>query len=610
MREAAFIKQNAAKWKLFENQDFRDPDLLADRFIQLTDDLSYARTFYPNSDNTAYLNALAAKVHQAIYKNNRTPGNRFVQFWHYELPLLFRQYQKQLLFAFIIFSAGAAIGVLSAAFDDTFVRLILGDGYVNQTIANIQKGDPMAIYKQDGQTEMFLEITLNNIRVSFFAFIYGVFLSVGTFWILLRNGIMLGAFQYFFYKQGLLLPSVLTVWIHGTLEISAIVIAGCAGFILGNSILFPKTYSRLDSFKIAARQGLKITVGLVPVFIVAGFLESFVTRHTEMPMALSLFIILTSLFFILFILSITRRHFTPKIRMTSNLLNFREERDLSQKINATFGFIKQHFKPLFRLLLFIVLPLALVGGLFLGIYQRRALTLNRGERDIEYGTYAEYEFYKQISSFNYLIGVFCAYVSFLLLSLVLYSYILEYMDNQGQVLPGTVWYRVKQNFMRVFFSSFGIFLLWALGSVLLIVPGIYLAVALSFYLMVMLREDLGFVETVERCLYLIKGNWWSTLGMLLIISLIQALMALVLGFPVWVLQIMQVLDLPGADNDFLMISANTLSSVLSIFMYVIIIVALAFQYFHLVEIKDGIGLLEQAELIGSRHTPVADEEDF
>ncbi|PSR54274.1 hypothetical protein AHMF7605_12460 [Adhaeribacter arboris] len=299
MREAAFIKQNSAKWKSFENQDFLDPDLLADRFIQLTDDLSFARTFYPDSDNTLYLNALAARVHQAIYKNNRTRRNRFGQFWRYELPFLFWQHQKQLIFAFIIFTAGAAIGVLSAAFDDTFVRLILGDGYVNQTIANIKKGDPMAIYKQDGQTEMFLFITLNNIKVAFFAFVYGIFFSVGTFWILLSNGIMLGAFQYFFYKQGLLLPSVLTVWIHGTLEISAIVIAGCAGFVLGNSILFPKTYSRLDSFKRASRQGLKITVGLVPIFITAGFLESFVTRHTEMPLALSCFIILASLFFIL-----------------------------------------------------------------------------------------------------------------------------------------------------------------------------------------------------------------------------------------------------------------------------------------------------------------------
>jgi uncharacterized membrane protein SpoIIM required for sporulation len=158
----------------------------------------------------------------------------------------------------------------------------------------------MAVYKGHGEAEMFLLITSNNIKVAFMAFVLGVFFSIGTFWILFQNGVMLGAFQYFFYKQGLLLTSVLTIWIHGTLEISAIVIAGCAGFVMGNGLLFPETYSRLHSFKQGARQGLKIAVGLVPIFITAGFLESFVTRHTEMPVWLSLLLILSSATFILY----------------------------------------------------------------------------------------------------------------------------------------------------------------------------------------------------------------------------------------------------------------------------------------------------------------------
>jgi uncharacterized membrane protein SpoIIM required for sporulation len=300
MREAAFIKQNNAKWKLYANDETTDPDVLADRFIELTDDLSYSRTFYPESENTAYLNNLTGRVHQAIYQNKREKRNRFVLFWKQELPLLFQQHHKQLFYAFLIFAAACFIGALSAAYDDTFVRLILGDTYVNKTLANIQKGDPMAVYKQSGEAEMFLFITFNNIKVSFIAFVAGVLFSVGTFWILFQNGIMLGAFQFFFYQKGLLLTSVLSIWIHGTLEISAIIIAGCAGFVMGNSILFPKTYSRLQSFRRGAKQGIKIVVGLVPIFIMAGFLESFVTRHTEMPLWLSLFIIGTSAVFIIF----------------------------------------------------------------------------------------------------------------------------------------------------------------------------------------------------------------------------------------------------------------------------------------------------------------------
>ncbi|WP_114783580.1 stage II sporulation protein M [Botryobacter ruber] len=300
MREAAFIKKNKLKWKSFETQQPAGPDELADRFIELTDDLAYARTFYPDSETTSYLNALAGQSHQSIYKNKKEKQNRFVTFWKYELPFLFRSHQRQLFYAFLIFMVAAGIGALSAALDDTFVRLILGDSYVNMTLENIRKGDPMAVYKGQGEAEMFLFITFNNIKVSFLAFVLGAFFSVGTCWILFQNGIMMGAFQYFFYQQGVLLPSLLTIWIHGTLEISAIVIAGCAGFVMGNKLLFPKTYSRAYAFKQGARQGLKIVIGLVPVFMAAGFLEGFVTRHTEMPVALSLLIIMTSAAFILF----------------------------------------------------------------------------------------------------------------------------------------------------------------------------------------------------------------------------------------------------------------------------------------------------------------------
>jgi uncharacterized membrane protein SpoIIM required for sporulation len=298
MREAAFIQQNKTRWKQYETAASTDPDVLADRFIALTDELSFARTFYPGSEVTYYLNNLTGQVHQAIYKNKKEKKNRFMSFWKTELPLLIRQQHGQLLYALLIFFLACAIGALSAAYDDTFVRLILGDSYVNKTIQHIQQGDPLAIYKQEGEVSMFLGITMNNIKVSFMAFVAGVFFSVGTFWILLNNGIMVGAFHYFFYKFGLLVSAVLSTWIHGTLELSAIVIAGGAGFVMGNSLLFPRTYSRLASFRQGARRGLKIVVGLVPVFVLAGLLESFVTRHTGMPLSLSLFIIGASAAFI------------------------------------------------------------------------------------------------------------------------------------------------------------------------------------------------------------------------------------------------------------------------------------------------------------------------
>ncbi|OWY20938.1 stage II sporulation protein M [Sphingobacteriales bacterium UPWRP_1] len=303
MREPAFIKQNADKWKRFEEllheKRGAKPDELAELFVQITDDLSYARTFYPQSQVTAYLNALAVKVHRSIYVNKREDRQRLVNFWKYELPFLFYQSRYHFLYAFLFFTIALLIGIVSSAYDPTFVRLILGDSYVNMTLDNIAKGDPMAVYKDSRQTTMFLGITINNVRVSFMAFAMGIFCSLGTAYILLFNGIMVGAFQYLFYQKGLFVTSFLTIWIHGTLEISAIVIAGCAGFVMGNSILFPGTYTRMESLRRGAGQGVKIIIGLVPIFIVAAFLESFVTRLTQCPGMVKAAIILGSLSFII-----------------------------------------------------------------------------------------------------------------------------------------------------------------------------------------------------------------------------------------------------------------------------------------------------------------------
>lgn len=303
MREAVFIKRNTDKWKaieqtLTEGATKPDPDELTDHFVELTDDLSYARTFYPESAVTRYLNGITAQVHRGIMQNRQEERGRFITFWQYELPLLFRQSHRLLAVSAGIFLIAGLLGWVSAAHDNTFVRLILGDQYVNMTLENIKKGDPLGVYNSMDQGTMFVQITLNNIYVAFRTFIFGLFASFGTIAMLFYNGVMLGSFQYFFYERGLLLDSILKIWIHGTLEISAIVIAGCAGLTVGNSLLFPGTYSRVVSFKRGIKQGLKIAVGLVPIFIMAGFLESFITRLT-LPPVLSASIIFVSAAFII-----------------------------------------------------------------------------------------------------------------------------------------------------------------------------------------------------------------------------------------------------------------------------------------------------------------------
>jgi uncharacterized membrane protein SpoIIM required for sporulation len=302
MQEVAFLKQNMEKWKQIEailSGKNINPDTLAELFIQLTDDLSFAKTFYPGSKTVLYLNSLAAKVHQAVYRNKKEKKSRLITFWKFELPAILKDCRREMFYSLIIFILSIFIGIVSSANDKTFVRLILGDTYVNMTLENIDKGDPLAVYKKVNEINMFFGITFNNIRVALYAFTAGVLFSFGTGLLLFYNGVMLGAFHYFFFQKGMLISSMLTIWIHGTLEISAIIIAGCAGLVMGNSILFPGSYTRRRSFMNGAKNGLKIVIGLIPVFILAGFLEGFVTRHTEMPAFVSLCIIISSLIFVI-----------------------------------------------------------------------------------------------------------------------------------------------------------------------------------------------------------------------------------------------------------------------------------------------------------------------
>lgn len=296
MKEALFIKINRKKWieieEKLDSSDVLHPDKLTDYLVRLSDDLSFVKSNYENSKTHIYLNELTSRIYQHIYKNKKVSSKRFLTFWKTEFPMAIFSARKQLLYAFLIFGTALIIGIFSSAYDDNFARLILGDAYINMTESNINNNDPMAVYKEQHQVDMFFGITFNNIRVSFMAFAAGLLFSVGSGYVLFTNGVMLGAFQYFFYQKGLLWTSFLTIWIHGAIEISSIVIAGAAGLVMGNSFLFPGSYQRTASFRRGAKHGLKIVIGLIPLFILAGFLESFVTRLTDWPNSLKLFIIL------------------------------------------------------------------------------------------------------------------------------------------------------------------------------------------------------------------------------------------------------------------------------------------------------------------------------
>lgn len=304
-----FIKKNVDKWNRYQQEKINDPDEMAERFVTLVDDLSYAKTFYPQSKATRWINGIAAGIYLSIYKNKKEKYSKLFRFWKYELPFLFKKYHKILLFTFLMFVAFVFIGVFSSMKEESFIRGILGDGYVDMTEENISKGDPFGVYKSDNPFSMFVFIAMNNTFIAFLMAIGGLSAGVVTLNLLWSNGLMLGCFQYLFFAKDLGIKSVMVIWIHGTLEMLALVIASTAGFMIANSMLFPGTFSRWISLKRGVKDALKIMLVLVPVFIIAAFFETYVTHlmsntydkenNAGLPVWVSALILAASLSFIL-----------------------------------------------------------------------------------------------------------------------------------------------------------------------------------------------------------------------------------------------------------------------------------------------------------------------
>ena len=323
MKEVQFIRRNIERWKdtetLVEAAAKQSPDRLADVYVELTADLAFAQTHYPQSRITIYLNNLASALHNEIYRNKREKWSRVVTFWTDEVPDVMWQSRRLLLASFVIFMLSVLVGIVSTLGDASFPQLILGQDYMDMTMENIRKGTPMAVYDSDNESAMFLGITINNVMVSFNIFVSGVLTSFFPGLLLLQNGVMVGTFTTFFYQQGMLGEALLAIMLHGTLELSSIVVAGAAGLAMGNGWLFPGTYSRLTSFRMGAKRGVKIITGTIPLFIIAGFIEGYVTRHTELPDVLRLSFILLSAAFVIFyfiILPFKRNHDANKHQNT------------------------------------------------------------------------------------------------------------------------------------------------------------------------------------------------------------------------------------------------------------------------------------------------------
>lgn len=612
MRETTFIEQNEQKWQEFErilDGERSDPGKLNDLFIQVTDDLSFARTFYPNRSVRVYLNGLAQRVFFKIYKGKKSKRSRLVEFWANELPLLLFQSRKDLLLSLVLFAVAMAIGMLSCYADPDFLEIILGADYVEMTKANIESGDPMAVYKERGETNMFLGITLNNILVALRTFLFGVFYAIGTLGILLYNGIMLGAFQFFFIEQGLFRESFLTVWMHGAFEISSIVIAGAAGITMGRGLVFPGTLSRIRSFQLSARRGLSIMVGTVPLFIIAGFIESFLTRYTDVPdVVRGMFILLcfglVIFYFVIFPAMQVRRGMvklgkdfglTPDLQREINLA---EAKTTGELFTDAFVFFRKKLRP--------IALTALAGA---GLFTTGAFLLaDTGVMDLfqfDGGLFSIFSNLPQffVNPYNPFLFVF----NVLTMSMVAYlvhRLIEGFGRSQNGTDTGKTGLETALGFSKILVIVLLLNLVFIINNGLAVLLWMLVFPSLFLWGQVMISEGSGMVGGLSRSFALTKGTFGQMFGLFLTTALVGLLFFLILDTG-----ILQFLLFSVSMNFFMSeaqgeILTTVLTVLISMFVLLLVfaflVTAMGLQYFSNLEVNEANSLQKKIEGIQAR----------
>ncbi len=261
-------------------------------YRQAAADLSALREDTTAQHYARSLNLLLARAHNTIYSGQKSSPFSILQFYRYTYPQVFREHLPLVTTAFLLFMAGAIIGVLLSLTKPAFMHQFLGPAMMD----SIQRHEMWT--KSVVTVKPFASswIMTNNMTVGFTAFAFGIVSGLGVlFWLwsgnmvlpdtvtlLFYNGMMMGVVGTACWVHGMSLQLWSFVAPHGVLELPAIFIAGGAGLKLAQGLLLPGRLSRRDSIARAGSEAVRLIVGTVPILIIAGTIEGFVSP-TALP---------------------------------------------------------------------------------------------------------------------------------------------------------------------------------------------------------------------------------------------------------------------------------------------------------------------------------------
>jgi uncharacterized membrane protein SpoIIM required for sporulation len=238
-------------------------------------DLAIARAESRDPRLVNYLNSLVIRAHGRIYRADAQGGQRIRDFFARDFPRSFRRTWRYTATAFGVFLVFTAIAFFGTRHDPDFSEFAGISPFFRESVINTRTHwwEELNEANQIGSTQIFT----NNIRVTFYAFALGAMLGIGTLYLMAFNGAMFGAIVALTYRAGFGNDLLSFVVGHGVIELSCIFIAGGAGLLIGTSLLMPGDLSRGDALKSRGMEAVRLIVGCVPLLIVAGIIEGFIS---------------------------------------------------------------------------------------------------------------------------------------------------------------------------------------------------------------------------------------------------------------------------------------------------------------------------------------------
>lgn len=257
---------------------------LIDLYQAACADLARLRSCKADPELVQSLNRLITRAHGQVYRGGARHRWRLSHFFLVHIPRLFRETWKFTATSLLISAASALMAYFTVQYSPGVVADIMGGGFANREFYGSKSvGDIRERFGHEGNPMLSSFVITNNIRVAVTAFALGITFGLGTVYVLIVNGAMLGGIAGAFAKSGIGWQLWMVILPHGALELSAIVVAGGAGLLLGHSLWCPGQRTRRRALREEAVRAVQLAVGLVPAFIVAGIFEGFVTPSDAIP---------------------------------------------------------------------------------------------------------------------------------------------------------------------------------------------------------------------------------------------------------------------------------------------------------------------------------------